>query len=1018
VDTNIEITIDSVEEETKYKIENVVLGNGGLDYEVGDILTLDDTNQTIEVESIEDTGEILTYSVIEDTTLYDDDVEGEHEVTGGTGTGANFILTTDPEIVYGDILTYHTNDDETEYDTDIAGEHEVTGGTGTGAKFDVETDTDIHYGNILTYHFEDSTQYDSNVEGLYNSIGGTGEGATFEVTTSSYIVYGDILTFHYVDSTLYDHQVEGTHNAIGGTGEGATFNITTEEHLHYEYDITNTEFYENDDWMDKTNEPEDLDFYSQQDFDNYIYFFQGVSFTNGDIIRIDGNYFEYDNEVWQPTNLGWIPNVELESTGKSVKSVSVYYDGVDVSDDWESIISNGEIYQLQTDKAYPEQLLTIEFVLDNPKITIKDNELLEREIFIRNNTEKQLMLISEKVPFTITTDALYPNLKWELFIDLKEISNYNKQNTRLLKWYYDQENIIIGFLTQTNITLYNLISNSIISITNTLNINLPDISKIQYCTFDNYLVICENTIEPLILQYDKDIKSVNIIHLSKVPKTLYNPNYTVWTNKRINFLASSGLTRAYMTEDFFVVGTDDGQIIENEVGSKFRITKVYNRREIEGNWILNTPDLSTQDTKQTRWNAGSENPTQWRIQRGWIDAFSQSMSYPNACAFMNDSLWLGGTLRKPTSVWKSKSGDYFNFGDTTDQKTDSLALTLSTNDNNIIKSMHNNKGLSVITDSTESLIPKTMDTSDDVGTLGINDYCRPERHGLYSLMITSNNKHIGFLSQGSFFNTQLSNIFTQDCNSTLNNPTYMDVKLNDTEGNIIYVVNEDGSLSRGVFMMTQEGRKISFSRYHTFEKIFDIVCIRNTFYALYSNRLLQLDVDDLYRDGVCDCTIVNGVLNSELMEVHPFTENTLKCNIEYNGEVFKDLEILYDDITGTYSVDTGNPNINGNGIVYFDYTWEYDSLNYVIDQTGNKSAKSRIVRIDLVNESPINKININNKTYTNLKGGTNRISNVNDFTQDNRLVLKGDNESPINIKQVISNIHYGNVMAAGAPPMQ
>lgn len=95
-------------------------------------------------------------------------------------------------------------------------------------------------------------------------------------------------------------------------------------------------------------------------------------------------------------------------------------------------------------------------------------------------------------------------------------------------------------------------------------------------------------------------------------------------------------------------------------------------------------------------------------------------NWPRACAFHEGRLWLAGSNQNPQTVWASRSGDYYDFGNSvSDSKDDPLLFPLSSAGN--IQTLTSRKDLVINTD-----ISEVIGTS-DLGVIAFDDFSFPKQ---------------------------------------------------------------------------------------------------------------------------------------------------------------------------------------------------------------------------------------------------------------------------------------------------
>ncbi len=94
----------------------------------------------------------------------------------------------------------------------------------------------------------------------------------------------------------------------------------------------------------------------------------------------------------------------------------------------------------------------------------------------------------------------------------------------------------------------------------------------------------------------------------------------------------------------------------------------------------------------------------WSAGRGW----------PRTCTFHEGRLWFGGSSSRPSTLWGSKVGDFFNFDSGRAFDDDSIEATLDTDQVNAIEAVYSNRTLQIFTSGQEFYIPASPITPESI----------------------------------------------------------------------------------------------------------------------------------------------------------------------------------------------------------------------------------------------------------------------------------------------------------------
>lgn len=98
--------------------------------------------------------------------------------------------------------------------------------------------------------------------------------------------------------------------------------------------------------------------------------------------------------------------------------------------------------------------------------------------------------------------------------------------------------------------------------------------------------------------------------------------------------------------------------------------------------------------------------------RNWSEpALSGVNGWPGAVTFHEGRLWFAGSYSQPDALWGSKVNQYFNFdvGDAAD--TDSVQVTIGSDDISSIKHLVSNRHLQIFTATSEFFVPRMQQTT-------------------------------------------------------------------------------------------------------------------------------------------------------------------------------------------------------------------------------------------------------------------------------------------------------------------
>lgn len=97
----------------------------------------------------------------------------------------------------------------------------------------------------------------------------------------------------------------------------------------------------------------------------------------------------------------------------------------------------------------------------------------------------------------------------------------------------------------------------------------------------------------------------------------------------------------------------------------------------------------------------------WELETGYEDAWSSSRGWPRSVSFHEGRLYLGGSKSRPSTVWGSKIGLFFEFQPSESLDDDAVEATLDTNELNVITDIISSRDFQVFTTGGEFYVPQS-----------------------------------------------------------------------------------------------------------------------------------------------------------------------------------------------------------------------------------------------------------------------------------------------------------------------
>ena len=344
----------------------------------------------------------------------------------------------------------------------------------------------------------------------------------------------------------------------------------------------------------------------------------------------------------------------------------------------------------------------------------------------------------------------------------------------------------------------------------------------------------------------------------------------------------------------------------------------------------------------------------WELETGYEDVWSSTKGWPRSVTFHEGRLFFGGSKSRPSTVWGSKIGLFFDFVPSESLDDDAVEATLDTNELNVITDIISSRDFQVFTTGGEFFVPQQGTdpitpltfTFKNVSRNGIKPGTRVQSVESGSIYIQRQGKS---LNEFIFSDTQLTYI-TQRISllagHLLKGPQRIALRRASStdESDLLLMTNtSDGTMA--VFSIMRSQQITAPSEFVTDGDFVDIgvdvtqiYCVTKRVFNGTTRYFIEQFKDDLYTD----CAFTGGAAASASSLPH----------------VAKALNVICD------GVPQGNETVSGGGSVTFDRA---STVSYEVGlpmtvyvktmpvevklQTGSRvSMKKRIVEISAVLE--------------------------------------------------------------------
>jgi hypothetical protein len=401
------------------------------------------------------------------------------------------------------------------------------------------------------------------------------------------------------------------------------------------------------------------------------------------------------------------------------------------------------------------------------------------------------------------------------------------------------------------------------------------------------------------------------------PTSASNYSVTTWTTESVN------------------------QYVNVNPQGRARITRYISSTVVEA--VTEYPFFNTSVIDAGRWELESNYEDVWSSTRGW----------PRSVTFHEGRLYFGGSKSRPSTIWGSKIGLFFDFVPFESLDDDAVEATLDTNELNVITDIISSRDFQVFTTGGEFYVPQRDSdpitpltfTFKQVSRNGIKPGTRVQSVESGSVYIQRQGKSLNefvFTDTQATYVTQRISLLSGHLLKTPQRIALRRAASTD-ESDLLMMTNEaDGSIAAFSLMRSQQ--ITSPSEFTTDGQFIDVGVDVNTIYCVTKrtfNSVNRYFVEQFRDDVYTDCAFLGG------------SAGGVGSGLPHIG---KSLNVICD------GVPQGNETVSAGGAVTFDResTTSYEVglpiSVYVktmpVDirlQTGNRvSFKKRIVEINAV----------------------------------------------------------------------
>lgn len=265
----------------------------------------------------------------------------------------------------------------------------------------------------------------------------------------------------------------------------------------------------------------------------------------------------------------------------------------------------------------------------------------------------------------------------------------------------------------------------------------------------------------------------------------------------------------------------------------------------------------------------------WSLETGYENVWSASRGWPRTATFHQGRLYFGGSKSRPSTIWGSKVGLFFDFESTEGFDDDAVEATLDTNTYNAITDMISARDLQIFTTGGEFYVPQQGLEPITPSSFFLNATGRNgSKPGVRVQVLESGTLFIHrqgkMLSEIAYNDTQLTYVTSKISllsGHLLKTPKRMALRraVDTDENDLLFVVNQqDGSIA--AYSLLRSQNVIAPSEFVTSGGEFQEIGVDITTVYFVVKRVIngttQYYIEILDSSRLTDCSIAGGAVSS------------------------------------------------------------------------------------------------------------------------------------------------------------
>lgn len=298
------------------------------------------------------------------------------------------------------------------------------------------------------------------------------------------------------------------------------------------------------------------------------------------------------------------------------------------------------------------------------------------------------------------------------------------------------------------------------------------------------------------------------------------------------------------------------------------------------------------------------NEGSWEIESGYEDTWSTTRGWPRSATFYDGRLYFGGSSSRPSTIWGSRVGNFFNFdpGEAFDDAA--VEATLDTGRFNAIVDLYAGRNLQIFSTGAEFYIPQTLGDPITPSNLSIQEQTsNGARPGIRVANVDGSTIFVqrqGKMLAEFIFSDTVNGYITEKISllssHLLKSPSDMAVRkaTSTDEGDQLLIVNaDDGSITCYTLLKSQN--IIAPSTWTTNGRFVAVGVDISDIYVVVERDIEGLPneyyVEVFSSDTTLDCSIANDNVTSPTSQVRPIWLSQETVKVIRDGIVEPDQQV-------------------------------------------------------------------------------------------------------------------------------